>query len=470
MNSNFFFTKNFYLGYEHYELRLKNGENYGEIFQPFSLHMHEIIELGTCHHTLRMTGLCIGNFLDYFQEGLKHIQPTKPNINTLYREYHSYLVHGNSSNNPITRKICLAIPSPLVKTVSSKAYHSLLKPFFEGLEEARKECIDYKENGFCQFTHKSSELVDYLLLISPKRIKIRVKEVAKRVQFITPSQSATLRAATKTSYSSHIPKISTFNEPITEDKFFPLEKISDLIESADSHLHSCLFALISATGERESEADQTLWQDIDFSSREIFAVDPELRDTPSLAYKGLSEREIKRLEWKGRGTPLTILLEPYGTLFFHHLALYMKYEYNPHCGHNFIFHNKNNRPLFLCDYTSAILDPFRSAAKKALGKDFYLLRHLGPHSLRHSFIFYLRNYLEHSNGQGLSDHELLMITGHQDIRSLQKYGKIDRELLLEKISHANYLRKSGNTPSSTQFQIKYLEERLAAFKEKLANF
>lgn len=161
------------------------------------------------------------------------------------------------------------------------------------------------------------------------------------------------------------------------------------------------------------------------------------------------------------------MLEPYASLFFHYLELYILHEYQPSCGHNFVFHCKSGRPQFLCDYSTVVLHQFKNAAKRALPNQQHLASKLGLHSLRHSNIFFLKNYLEHSQGQGLTDSELLLITGHADIRSLQKYAKVDRELLLEKIAYGNSLRKNGNIKSSTEFQIQYLEERLAMFKEKL---
>lgn len=149
-----------------------------------------------------------------------------------------------------------------------------------------------------------------------------------------------------------------------------------------------------------------------------------------------------------------------GTLcqpLFHYLELYILHEYQPSCGHNFVFHCKSGRPQFLCDYSTVVLHQFKNAAKRALPNQQHLASKLGLHSLRHSNIFFLKNYLEHSQGQGLTDSELLLITGHADIRSLQKYAKVDRELLLEKIAYGNSLRKMEILNQALNFKFSTLK-------------
>lgn len=467
MSKNFFCTKSVYLGKEHYLLRYADEEKFGQEFEPYSIHMREEINGGAPFRSLRSKGLNLGRFLDYFQEGLKYIDPTKANVNTLYRDYHSYLTCGVYSNSSLVMKICELIPSPMVGTSSSRTYHACITPFLYDLEETHQKYKDYLENGLTIEQPETSLLLEKLMLITPHKTRIRSRERAERQKHITPLSATTNKSNNRTSFTSHIPKINTLEEPITENQFFPLESITALIHNASCYRNSCLYALIAATGLRDCEADQILWEDIDLTAREILAVKPEFRKNGSASYRGLTEVEKNKLEWKGRGTPLTMLLEPYGTLFFYYLELYHRHEYIPTCGHNFVFHNKHGRPLFLCDYSTVILHQFRTASFKTLIDQSLLAKRLGLHSLRHSYIFFLKNYLEHSKGQGLSDHELLMITGHKDIRSLQRYAKIDRELLWEKISYANNLRKHGNTKSSTEFQIQYLEERLEIFKSKL---
>ncbi|MDY4309482.1 tyrosine-type recombinase/integrase [Pseudomonas putida] len=469
MLANFFLTKSIHLGKSHHVLRYSDNEKNGQEFTPLAIHLKDLIEQGRHQETIRVAGPHLANFLDYFHEGLQHISPTTPQINLLYRNYHSFLTAGRQSYSDIVQSICQSKPSPEVSISTSQNYHSFITPFLKKLKDIQKKYNEYIDNGLIAEVPETSNLINCLLKITPTSIDIKPKEHAARRKYGTPSTAATGTQSARSSLTSHIPYEPGFEMPLDENKFFPLEKISDLIRNASCYRNSCLYALIAATNARCSEADQILWRDIDIGSREIFLINPSLRQNPNIIYRGLSETERNKLEWKGRATPLTVLLEPYGSLFFEYLELYIQYEYQPSCGHNFVFHNRNGQPLFLCDYSSVTLAQFKNAARKTLADQPHLAEKLGLHSLRHSNIYFWKNYLEHSQGIGLSDSELMLLTGHIDIRSLQKYAKADWEMLLEKISYANHSRKHGNTKSITEFQIHYLEERLKIFKEILIN-
>lgn len=464
---NFFYTKSIFLGKEHHIVRYTNPKNYGNEFTPLTIHLRNMISEGRHHQTIRVAGPNIANFLDYFTEGLKYVNPTKPEVNILYREYHSYLTAGEESNSDIVRLICESKPSPMVMVGTSKTYHSFVSAFLKSVDEIKYTYNEYIESGLTTEQPEASMLIGCLMQITPNTARIQDKEKSALRRHTTPLTCATGRNAIRRSFTNHIPYEDSFEKPLEEHQFFPLDKITDLIKNASSYRNACLYSLIAATNARDSEADQILWCDINTETREILLVNPNSRRNPSTAYHGISEIEFNKLEWKGRATPLTILLEPYGTIFFHYLELYLRFEYNKYCGHNFVFHDKHSKPLFLCDYSSVILHQFKKAAARTLPDQPHIYGKLGLHSLRHSNIYFIKNYLEHSHGQGLSDSELMLITGHTDIRSLHKYAKSDREILLEKISYANHLRKQGNVKSSTEFQIQYLEERLSAFKERL---
>ncbi|NIF29451.1 phage integrase family protein [Pantoea sp. Tr-811] len=467
MLNNFFYSKSIYLGKEHHIIRYATPGKYGQEFTPLTIHMKDLIDQGQHQQTIRVAGPCIANFVDYMNEGLKFIQPTQTDVNKLYRLYHSYLTTGEASASMIVRRICQSKPSPLAKNSTSKTYHGLITPFLRNIHQIQKTYDEYITNGLAIAEPEISNLIDALKKITATTTKINDRENAAIWSNSAPTTTITGSKTSRSTFTSHIPYEENFASPLQESQYFPLDKISELISNASSHRNACLYALIAATNARDSEADQILWSDINIIKREVLLIDPTTRQHPSQAYQGISELERNKLEWKGRGTPLTLMLEPYGSLFFYHLEQYMRYEYNSGCGHNFIFHDHHGRPLYLCDYSSVILHQFKIAAKKTLPNQPNIAKKLGLHSLRHSNIFFLKNYIEHSNGQGLSDSELLLLTGHIDMRSLQKYAKVDWELLMEKISYANHARKQGTTFSSTEFQIQYLEERLSIFKEKL---
>jgi len=464
---NFFYTKSIYLGKQHHILRSADQDNFGKEFTPLTIHLRDLIDSGSPQPSINKSGHCISNFVDYFHIASKYIDPTKSAINTAYREYHSYLTAGKESSSETVRKICETKPSPQVEISTSSNYHAQITPFLKNLKNIQTTYEELIDNGLSVEQPETSLLISNLMKIEPTSIKISNYEKSSMARHITPMTAGTCEGKRRTSYTSHIPFKETFGKPIEEDKFFPLDRITDLLGNASSYRNACLYALIAATNARNSEADQILWQDINFSTREVFLRNPNTRSNRNEAYRGISEIERNQLEWKGRGTELTVLLEPYGSLFFKYLEDYLRHEYNPSCGHNFVFHDKYGKPLFLCDYSTVILHQFKQAATKTLLDQPHIAGKLGLHSLRHSNIYFFKNYLEHSKGQGLSDSELLLLTGHSDIRSLQKYAKVDREMLLEKISFANHMRKHGSIKSSIEFQIKYLEERLEIFKKEL---
>lgn len=322
---NLFYTKSIYLGKEHHILRYATNERHGEEFTPLTIHIRNLIDAGKHNQTIRMAGPNIANFIDYFDEGLKHINAIKSEMNTLFRGYHSYLVHGEQSSSDVIRKICEAKPSPLVTVSSSDTYHSFVTPFLKNLEKIQSTYNSYIENGLEAEIPETSLLIESLLKISPCEIKIQRNEKHAMRRYATPATAANGLSENRISYTSHIPYQENFDKPIDEDQFFPRDKISDLISNAGSHRNAALYALMAATNARDCEADQILWQDINFASREILLVKPDTRKNPSNAYRGISELERNKLEWKGRSTPLTFLLEPYGTLFFYHLEEYIRH-------------------------------------------------------------------------------------------------------------------------------------------------
>lgn len=322
MLHNFFYAKSIYLGKEHRTIRYMDKNKYGCEFTPLSYHMRNLIDQGCPGKTIKVSGLQNANFIDFFEEGLKHIEPSTSEVNTLYRKYHSYLTVGSGSNSAVVRKICEAKPSPMVSTASSKNYHAQIQPFLKGLGSYFQKYKDYCENGLAIEKPETTLLIESLMKITPTTIRVREKEKVSLRQQAAPMTAATGNKQNRSSYSSHIPYENDYSKPLDEDRYFPLDKISELITSASCYRNSCFYALIAATNSRNSEADQLLWRDINFATREVFLVNPNTRPNPGEAYRGLSELERNKLEWKGRGTPLTIMLEPYASLFFHYLQLY----------------------------------------------------------------------------------------------------------------------------------------------------
>lgn len=143
-----------------------------------------------------------------------------------------------------------------------------------------------------------------------------------------------------------IPRHNQQVQIIDQSKFFPLELILGLVERATCYRDAAIWCLLAAAGLRISEVLQLLWEDI-FSEAKVYTVNPKEREDIKLSYIGLGELEINRLSWKGRRTKFTFLIEPYATMFFEALSLYMKYEYDAKARHNFIFQGTRMLSLFV---------------------------------------------------------------------------------------------------------------------------
>jgi hypothetical protein len=460
--------KSLYLGKEHYVLKSTCCDSLGYEFAPLTIYMRELINGGAPTETLRAYGLSIGGFINYFDLGLSYITHNTQEINELYRNYHSYLTVGENSSSDVVQKICITLPSPKVMTSSSRTYHAPIKDFLKELSRNITAQKDLERSGLIESSPPLEELTTCLSKITPSYINTtrRQREARNAKTSVPRANSDTPNV--KPSFNSHIPETSWCDIPLTDSDYFPFEHIRDLIYSARSYRNRTLWALLAACGPRESEADQMLWSDLSANS-EVHLIDPHTRNHPEQSYMGITEIERNKLQWKGRNTHLTVLLEPYGEIFFESLALYKKHEYIYGTGHNFIFQTNTGRPLYLADYKSVVYEQFKSAAKRVLSGTPHQNKTFAPHSLRHSYIFFFKNYLEHSNGIGLSDHELLMLTGHTSMDSLRKYGKLDREIMLEKISYAMQRLRKGTPKSAMEYQIAYLEERINIFKNNLRN-
>ncbi len=457
---NFSPVHSLYEGVEILRLFHVGGNEDGKEYLPFTMFMQDLVDSNKAPHTVKQYGYRQANYLDYMAEGCKFLSLSKANINLLHRGYHSYLIHGPNAASEVVKKICRTKLSPLVGVDTSSAYHAPIELFVKFSRGYLDKLADYKESGF-----NAGSPYDLELLGNISEIKTSVKPGEERgrnnTEYARSSNGSSMTAHKKT--DAHVPSANG-GIIFRLKKFFPLNKITQLIRSATCYRDAALWSLMAATSLRASEVLQVLREDINYAERQIYAVDPKLRKNFSKAYRGLSEVQANKLCWKSRTTPYTALLEPYGTLFFYYLELYKQYEYIPGCGHNFIFQTRDGAPLFLSDYSSVVLVPFKRAANSIFNECGISGKGMGLHSLRHSYIYFMKNFLEHNRGVGLSDSELMQLTGHRDIRGLMCYAKADYEIVLEKISYGNAKRRASAPLSEAEHQVKYLSERLAMFK------
>jgi integrase len=176
---------------------------------------------------------------------------------------------------------------------------------------------------------------------------------------------------------TNVPDISYDHE-----RAFPFDKLVDVLGHLTTYRDKALYAFCGASGCRISEALQLLWEDIDTKLQTVHLVDFKSRPN-SQAYLALAPEERDRLVWKGRSTPITLLIEPFATMFFEALALYLRYEYIPHGRHSFVFQYRKDGeqgvPYYLAAASSR--NGVLNRAIKLVGIEGIE----GPHSLRHKF-------------------------------------------------------------------------------------
>ncbi|MDD2108317.1 site-specific integrase [Pseudomonas asiatica] len=457
---NFYYDTHFY---GDRKLRVLVDKKTNEVFEPHKLLVEHFVDLGLSGNTTNKYSYRAGTYFDYLQVGFSLHSDDGSLLQALSSQYHSYLTDGLESTRALARSVASIKPSPMINDKNSEGYHAPVKKFV-GLAQSYVvgEIVGYNE----KMSEAQKEFLCAFASIHYLRRKRSVNE-RKKIQDHAANRRDTDTARVLFPHvTSNTPEE---NEVIEEDKYFPLDRITKLIESASCFRDAALWALIAGTGVRPSEALQILECDVDYFKQEVVIVDPGKRGKWRESYPGFSRYDYNRLSFKGRTTEFTLFLEPYATLFFENIYLYKKFEYsNPH-GYSTVFLTKNGQPLFLSDYGSTVLRPFKNAALKVLGDDVDQVVPAGLHSLRHSYNYFFKNFIKHPDGSGLTDDELILLSGHVDFRSMRKYGKLDRELLLEKISLGLISRRLEGEKSSSKYVVEFLQQRLDAYIDKLKN-
>lgn len=453
--ANYFCRHRQYLGKTILQLFAKSGAIWGAEDMLYSRYMENLVEAGYPDNTRETYGRAVSHFRDCLQIVTQAKGTSVAEIKRAYLGYHSYLTLGPKATESTAKLLFAVKPRRTISLRSSGIYHAGIDDFLCFCKDLISEAKEFLEQGL-ELQIPSRDLVIGLSLSA------RTRQRARSSKF--NSGLGTKQVLSK-KLSSHLGSAKKSREAIESHKFFPLDRTVDLIDSATSWRNGALWALLAGTSVRVSEAMQLLWDDIDFCKREIRIKDPAGRTDASYAYRGLTEVELSRLCWKGRTTSLTFILEPYGSMFFENLEMYR--DSGDGSAHNFVFQTAQGKPLFLCDYGKVVLAPFKKAARPIYAEKGLSMDKVGLHSLRHGYIYFMRNFVEFRGGYGLSPHELMCLTGHADVKSLEVYGKVDRETLFEQLGVANMKRFGHAIGSNAELHVQYLEQRILDWKAKV---
>jgi len=432
------------------------GEN-GAAFEffPYQMFFMEMIDAQLSANSVKKYGYDLLGFIGYLLVGFQVAGRMSTSIATqLCHGYYSYLVHGVSAADPLIKKIGLIYPRTNVKTGSARNYHSVVTQF---VCLADIFITDLRQNK----TLSPGHAISLEMMMSLQGFCHHLLMVGR----ISLWGAGRKNVGKKGRLYRDIPRKHRTPELIDSSKFFPLESISELISKATCYRDAAIWCLLAASGLRISEVLQLLWEDVDVVEGKVYAMNPTSRGDISSSYFGLDELEINRLSWKGRRTKHTFLIEPYAKLFFEALSLYMRHEYDRTAYHDFLFQGVDGKPLRFSDYEFNIVRPFRAAATLVLGEQAVGRYRMKLHSLRHSYCVFLKNFILHTEGMGLSDAEIILLTGHASVESIQTYAIIDRVKVEEKLALAFAMSENRNRKSFSELMLTYHSQRAETFKK-----
>jgi integrase len=399
-------------------------------------------------------------FIDYIEEvniTYSDTPITKSFLIAVIESFFDWLVYGGNSGNELAKKINETYQSKEYNSKSANLVMSGVKLFLKASEKIRLEQedndIDVAESLFPELYIREALSIN-----------------AKNKMVKTSMFGGVISNGPQLIKSCILPKISHSNY-FDEVRAFPFDKIVPLIDSFSSYRDKALYMLCAASGCRIHEALQILIEDIDLKERTVNLIDPNTRIT-NKSYKALTPENRNKLNWKGRQTYKTFLIQPFGDLFFEYLEEYIKNEYLNHERHEFIFQhirgNDKGKPFFLSAASTR-----NEAFKKATDKiNLTTTLNQGVHSLRHMYGTYLLNYLPKADGSyGLPVAIVQKIMGHATLTATQKYARYDKDLISIELEYANNLICHNDNLSLLEMkkralisQIEDLEKQYNAIK------
>jgi integrase len=257
-------------------------------------------------------------------------------------------------------------------------------------------------------------------------------------------------------------------------KDFPEQEFVNLIENGfNNYRDKAYYCLLGASGIRQCEADVLTFADLDFDNDEVHVIKPKSRSLKDYNHY-LSKQEVNKLPWKGRNTKFTLLIQPWGAMFWHYYSLYMEHEWTPSKDHPFVFQiirGENKGKPFFTSCKSSIRKTFKKAVKRIGLSSLYsnLSDEYPGHSLRHMYGVFLRNYYPNLNGgYGLETDIIQQTMGHVSADSTLKYARYDLNALRTK-QIISQLMVSSPSELKILVTIDILEDKLKLLKSHLPN-
>lgn len=367
-------------------------------------------------------------FVDYLEDvGVVFVDCdfTQSFLVDVIESFPEWLLYGEQSGNEIAVEINKSYPSPLYSRASIDLIMASVRLFLSISERVRLVQEDLEKN----VSNKLFENISQRDCVSINQ----THQMKKKTML-----GGVLANGSRLLKSCILP-IKKSQPYFSLERAFPFGKVLDFVDSLTSYRDKTLYMFCAASGCRIHEALQLLIEDISIKDRSVVLIDPFSRIT-NHSYRILSAEDKTRLSWKGRQTDRTLLIQPFGDLFFEYLEKYIREEYIHHNKHTFVFQHirgvNKGKPYFL-SAASTRHEAFKKAVDIVeLGDSL----NQGVHSLRHMYGTYLVNYFPKSDGgYGLPIAIVQKIMGHSTMDATQKYARHDKDLMAVELEYANSL-------------------------------
>ncbi len=407
------------------------------IYAPYSRYIEVLHKKGLSINTINSYARHTAQFLDFLFELTVQSRKEK-NTNApqfIFDLYYDLLIDGRNSENTLISRIAISLQRETVSNaIISGQIEAALTYYFELLkiekEHAFFELFEY-EHSFTErqkFKIQKSSWLSQCIRTTDRSLKAQV-----RVKLF-PRASSRQKAIRKSD------SFDTFEKGMPSNDAFELllKQQADLRQkmSLSKSRGYLIDSMLAASGIRISEGLQVLISDINTKDQKLKIVDVNKRK-----YKGLTPHEKERLVSKGRATEKTLLIEPFATMFWDALKVYLDNFYKDNMGHDFLLQKSNGRPYFASDESQRYKD-LKNRFIKHMGTTF--ATKYAFHSFRHMYGIYTRNHLPLVDEQGnktgkfgLPAAYVQILLGHATPAATEIYGGKDTSVAQLLISLAN---------------------------------
>lgn len=410
-------------------------------------------------------------FLDYIREISEQRGELTPYVLLdALDSYESFLVFGDRSDSAIASAAAKNIGSHALEDKSVDAHFTGVNRFIDASETFRREMLELERSGYLpKGTASVIPLTTSKHIQAASEVKAAIKSNSWLAGCLSGGAKTIKRVGlSRTGQSSNVAYTDAHGG---DEKAFPIDLCASLINSTACLRDKTLWSLIAASACRISEALTMQIDDIvinpdDASQNKVLIIDPDTRRQKLINF--MTAAEIDKLDHKGRTTPTTYLIEPFASMFWRNLSLYVEDERQKErtrlnaITHRFLFRNlKTGAPIPL-SYQS-VYERFHKAALAVTGSSY------GFHSLRHMSAYYLINHCPHPtrlNEFGLDIYKVQKYLGHKSIESTKIYARQDSKLLETTMAAMNMMRMQNASFSVTSVLIKHFENLIETLKSK----